>query len=416
LTHSLTGFLKSLHSRFGPRIYLLLLIPLLIVAFYQIREPNQTVQEETAPEIPPPAPPEVFRKVEEVFKPNQTISEVLEAHGLPATLVHQIIECARPDYNLAKVKADNSYQILFDSDDRFRDFQYTIDTDRYLNVFYEVEEDRLVSVIKDFPFETRVEEVSVLIESSLSQALTNAGEKELLAIELEDIFNSFIDFYIDIRSGDVCKVILEKKYLEGEFSKYGAIMAASFSNDGREISGFRFEDKNGKPAFYDPEGEALKKSFLKSPLKYTRISSRFSYSRKHPITKKVQPHLGVDYAAPVGTAVRAVANGTVIAAGTKGANGKMVHLRHPNRYETLYLHLSRITVKLHAHVNQGDLIGHVGSTGSSTGPHLDFRIRHRGNAVNPTKMIFPPGDPVAPEKFEQFAAVRDKWMDQLLSE
>ena len=261
-----------------------------------------------------------------------------------------------------------------------------------------------------------MEEVSGIIESSLFETIANIGEKDKLALDLEDIFNSDIDFLTDIRKEDSFKAIVEKKYLDGEFSKYGVVLAASFNNAGKTFLGFRFEDKNGKPAYYDPEGKALKKSFLKSPLEYTRISSRFSLARRHPITRKVQPHLGVDYAAPVGTAVRAVGSGRVVFVGTKGANGRMVHLRHPKGYETMYLHLSRYTVKSGAHVSQGDLIGYVGSSGLSTGPHLDFRIRRNGEALNPLRMIFPPGDPVPPEKLDQFAVVRDLWMERLVSE
>ena len=402
----------------GPLIFLLILVPLLGVMIVQFRELRETIHEEAihAPaDLPAWNARENLRKVDGVIEPNQTISEILTGHGISGAEAQKIIDCAHPDYNLAKIKADYSYQILFDSDNGFRDFQYPIDSDRYLHVYLDVDEGRLVSEIKPFPFETEVEEVSATIDSSLFESIVNIGEKEALAQDLEDIFSSDIDFYIDIRKGDSFKAIVEKKYLDGEFVKYGVIWAASFLNDGKEIMGFRFEDNNGNPAYYDPEGKALKKSFLKSPLKYTRISSGFSYSRRHPITKKVQPHLGVDYAAPVGTPVRAVGSGRVIAAGSDGANGKMVHLRHPRGYETLYLHLSRIAVKLNESVSQGQLIGYVGSSGLSTGPHLDFRIRRYGNPLNPTKMIFPPGDPVQPEKFEQFIEVRDSWMEQLIS-
>lgn len=418
MTHNLTRTPKSPRNFLGPLIFLLILVPLLGVMIVQFRELRETIHEEAihAPaDLPAWNARENLRKVDGVIEPNQTISEILTGHGISGAEAQKIIDCAHPDYNLAKIKADYSYQILFDSDDGFRDFQYPIDSDRYLHVYLDVDEGRLVSEIKPFPFETEVEEVSATIDSSLFESIVNIGEKEALAQDLEDIFSSDIDFYIDIRKGDSFKAIVEKKYLDGEFVKYGVIWAASFLNDGKEIMGFRFEDNNGNPAYYDPEGKALKKSFLKSPLKYTRISSGFSYSRRHPITKKVQPHLGVDYAAPVGTPVRAVGSGRVIAAGSDGANGKMVHLRHPRGYETLYLHLSRIAVKLNESVSQGQLIGYVGSSGLSTGPHLDFRIRRYGNPLNPTKMIFPPGDPVQPEKFEQFIEVRDSWMEQLIS-
>lgn len=403
----------------GPAILLLLLVSILVIAILQFRQLNRTIDEavnEPPPDLPAVVRPEIYRKVEGVFRDNQTISEVLTGHGLSGVLVQRIVDSARPEYNLARVKADYPYSIRFDEQDRFHDFQYPIDSDRFLTVYRDAEQDSLVAVVKNFPFETRVEEVSGVIESSLFETIENIGEKDKLAWDLEDIFNSDIDFLTDIRKEDSFKAIVEKRYLDGEFSKYGVVLAASFNNAGKTFLGFRFEDKNGKPAYYDPEGKALKKSFLRSPLKYTRISSRFSLARRHPITRKVQPHLGVDYAAPLGTAVRAVGSGTVVFVGRKEANGRMVHLRHPKGYETMYLHLSRYTVKKGAHVNQGDLIGYVGSSGLSTGPHLDFRIRRNGKALNPLRMIFPPGDPVPPEKLDQFAVVRDLWMERLVSE
>jgi len=388
------------------------------VAFagYQFFRMSRPLPEDAGPAAPELAPMDVaesFRRVDGVFERNQTISQVLSDHGLGGDLVQQIISCAQPVYNLAMVRAGYPFRLRFDSTEQFYDFEYPIDSDRYLLVCRD-DAGSLLSEIRDFPFEIRVEEVSAAINSSLFLAIGEIGEKDQLAWHLEDIFSSDIDFFIDLRKGDVFKAIVEKKYLDGEFSGYGAVLAASFVNDGRHIMGFRFEDAKGNPAYFDAEGKCLKKSFLKSPLKYTRISSKFSLARRHPITKKVQPHLGVDYAAPVGTAVRAVGSGRVVSAGAKGANGKMVHLRHPNGYETRYLHLSRIAVKAGASVAQGDLIGYVGSSGLSMGPHLDFRIQRFGKPLNPLTLIFPPGEPVPAEKMEQFAAVRDAWMGRLL--
>ncbi len=419
MTHNPSDSPSSFRRLWGPLLFLVLLVPICFFTVYQLRELNRSVNEtleSPPPDLPRLVRPEILRRVEGVFEKNQTISEVLTEQGLSNSLTQQIIDCARPDYNLARVKAGYSYSIRFDEQDLFRDFRYPIDSDRYLNVYRDVEQDRLVSVIENFPFDTRIEEISGVIESSLFQTIENIGENDPLAWRLEDIFNSDIDFLTDIREGDSFRAIVEKKYLDDEFSKYGDVLAASFNNAGKIILGFRFEDKNGKPAYYDPEGKALKKSFLKSPLQYTRISSKFSLARRHPITKKVQPHLGVDYAAPIGTPVRAVGSGRVVFAGRNGANGRMVHLSHPKKYETLYLHLSRYTVKQGDRVGQGDVIGYVGSSGQSTGPHLDFRIRRDGKALNPLRMIFPPGDPVPPEKFEQFARIRDSLIEQLTTE
>jgi murein DD-endopeptidase MepM/ murein hydrolase activator NlpD len=347
------------------------------------------------------------------FEKNQTITQVLLQQGLPLPLVHQIVDCARPIYDLAKVKAEQLYWLCFTQDGQFRDFRYRVDDERYLTVYHDMAQDRLVPVLKNFQFETRIENISASIDSSLFASVMSVGEKDQLALDLADIFGSDIDFYTDIQKGDSFRVLLEKKFLDGEFSKYGAILAASFTNQNKELTGIRFQDEKGKPAYYAPDGKALKKSFLKSPLKFARITSRFTTARMHPILKIVRPHLGVDYAAPIGTPVQSVGSGVVIRAGRNGGSGKMVTIRHTGSYETSYLHLSRIAVKSGTRVEQGQVIGYVGSTGLSTGPHLDFRIRHHGKPINPTKVIFPPGAPVSPDRFDSFAALRDKLIDEL---
>ncbi len=328
-------------------------------------------------------------------------------------MVHQIVEEARPVYDLAKVKAEQLYYLCFTRDGKFRNFRYPVDEERYLTVYHDTAENRMVPVMKNFRYETRVEQVSAEIDSSLFASVVGIGEKDQLALDLAEIFGSDIDFYTDLQKGDSFRALIEKKYLDGQFSKYGAILAADFANQQKVFSGILFEDENGKPAYYAPDGKALKKSFLKSPLKFGRITSKFSLARKHPILKIVRPHLGVDYAAPTGTPVQAVAAGVVSGAGRSGGSGKMVKIRHSGGYETMYMHLSRISVKAGSRVSQGEVIGNVGSTGLSTGPHLDFRIRHRGKPVNPAKVIFPPGAPVPAAQFARFAALRDKLIGDL---
>ncbi|MBN1567059.1 MAG: M23 family metallopeptidase [Acidobacteria bacterium] len=380
---------------------------------YQTRRNQAAAAAAAKMQIPfKPFMPE-FKEITGSFQRNQTVTEVLLQQGLPLSLIHQIIDCTLPVYDLAKVKAEQLYWLYFTEDGKFRDFRYHVDDERYLTVYHDVANDQLVPVLKNFQFETRVVPVSAAIESSLFASVMDAGEKDQLALDLADIFGSDIDFYTDIQKGDSFRVLVEKKYLDNRFSKYGVILAAAFTNEQKEFVGIRFEDENGKPAYYAPDGKALKKSFLKSPLKYGRITSGFSMARRHPILKIVRPHLGVDYAAPVGTPVQSVGAGKVIRAGRNGGAGKMVTIRHSGGYETSYLHLSRIAVKTGAHVGQGDVIGYVGSTGLSTGPHLDFRIRHHGKAINPSKVIFPPNPPVSPSKFDRFAAVRNKLIDDL---
>jgi murein DD-endopeptidase MepM/ murein hydrolase activator NlpD len=356
-----------------------------------------------------------FREVMGVFEKQQTITFALAKQGLPDTLIRQIIDCARPVYNLARVKAGQAYWVYFSLDGSFRDFRYPVDDERYLTVYHDAKQDRLVSIMKNISYETRVGTVSASIDSSLFSAVLDLGERDQLALELADIFGSDIDFYTDIQKGDSFKVLIEKKYLNGQFTKYGAILAAAFTNKHKLLTGYRFEDENGKPAYYGPDGQALKRSFLKSPLKFARVSSRFSRARMHPILKVLRPHLGVDYAAQAGTPVQAVGAGKVTAAGYNGESGRMVKIAHSGGYVTMYLHLSRIAVRSGDHVSQGQVIGNVGSTGLSTGSHLDFRVQQHGKAINPLKVIFPPGLPVAPSSFNSFAALCGNLNRQLLA-
>jgi len=347
------------------------------------------------------------------FERNQTITEALTQQGLPTDLVYKIVDCARPVYDLKKVIAQKPYYIYFTKDGTFRDFRYPVNNERYLTVYHDVARDQLVPVMKEYQYEIRTANISAVIQSSLSASIEGIGEQYQLTADLADIFGYDIDFNTDIQKGDSFRVLVEKMYLDGEFVKNGSVLAASVSNKGKVYSGFRFEDENGSPAYYGPDGSALKRSFLKSPLKVFRITSRFSYARRHPILKVVRPHLGVDYAAPVGTPVQAVSSGVVISAGRSGANGNMIHLRHAGGYETKYLHLSKIGVKVGARVDQGQVIGNVGSSGLSNGPHLDFRITKNGKPLDPTKLIFPPAKPVAPDKFDSFVALRDALIDEV---
>ena len=215
-------------------------------------------------------------------------------------------------------------------------------------------------------------------------------------LQLAEIFSSDFDFTADTRSGDRFRLLVEKRYAGEQFVDYGQLLVAQYVSDGGVLTGVGFEPAGGRHAYYDLQGRSLKKSFLKSPLEFTRITSGFTYRRPHPILGGVRPHLAVDYGAPAGTPVRAVADGTVLRAGWNGGNGIQVHLRHHAGYETLYNHLARLgpRVRRGARVEQRQVIGYVGSTGLSTGPHLDYRVSKNGRFVNPLGEKFIPGQPL----------------------
>jgi murein DD-endopeptidase MepM/ murein hydrolase activator NlpD len=199
-----------------------------------------------------------------------------------------------------------------------------------------------------------------------------------------------------LRAGDTFHVLLEEKYLDGKFVRHGRVLAARFVNRGRSFWGFYFDGKVSAGGYFDREGRSLRKAFLKSPLKFTRITSTFTHSRFHPVLQIYRPHLGVDYAAPTGTPVRAVADGRVNYAGWEGGFGNMVKIQHNGTYTSMYGHLSRMAsgIRTGASVRQGQLIGSVGSTGLATGPHLDFRLLKGGQFINPLKVNFINAEPV----------------------
>jgi len=233
--------------------------------------------------------------------------------------------------------------------------------------------------------------VNGILETSLSEDLYKYGISDVITWKFADIFAWDINFFLDPRKGDSFQIIFEQKFADGKFVGYGEILAARYVNNGKEFLAFGVPDSDGKLHYYDKNGKSVQKQFLKAPLKYSRISSKFSYNRKHPILGIVRPHLGIDYAAPTGTPVSAAADGRVSFSGWKDGYGKIVILSHGGAYETHYGHLHSIRSKIRAgaFVKQGDQIGAVGSTGLSTGPHLDYRMKRHGKFVNPLT-IFPP--------------------------
>jgi murein DD-endopeptidase MepM/ murein hydrolase activator NlpD len=244
--------------------------------------------------------------------------------------------------------------------------------------------------------DVRVEAVRGEVRRSLFESVEALGETPQLVMELVEIFSSDFDFTADTRAGDRFRLLVEKRYAGEQFVDYGQILVAQYVSDGRVLTGVAYENAARRVAYYDPDGRSLKKSFLKSPLEFTRITSGFTWARPHPILGGVRPHLAVDYGAPVGTPVRAVADGTVMVAGWNGGNGIQVHLRHHAGYETQYNHLSRLGpgVRAGSRVSQRQVIGYVGSTGLSTGPHLDYRVAKNGRFVNPLGEKFIPGQPL----------------------
>jgi len=360
--------------------------------------------------------------------PNRsTLDDLLRAHQVPAVVSASIVSAVRGVFDPRQLRANSAFRITRTMAGEFRALQCDIDPDRFLSVEARPAADGGAGgfdvAVVPYPREIVSDALSAEISrehSSLTAALDARHENVQLALLLADVFGGEIDFNSDLQRGDRIDTLFERVKRSGAVVGYGGIEAAILHSGSRAITAIRFAGADGKPAWYDELGRSLKRQFLKSPLPFEpRITSGFSASRLHPIYGDVRAHLGVDYGAPAGTSVVAVAAGTVESADWAGDGGRMVVLRHAGGYETLYLHLSAFAPGIHAgvRVSQGDLIGRVGMTGAATGPHLDYRIRKNGAYVNPVAELarMPRGEPIAPSEMDAFGHERDRLLAALNS-
>lgn len=366
-----------------------------------------------APQEPPPRVPSrgdiVLAPETETIAarvgPHATLETLLRGHALRDEIVFAAIEAVRGVFRPRDLlRVDHPYTLVKTVDGLLRRFEVRIDGDRFLRLLLPDREQPEAFQVAIIPYEkhTELSAVRAVIDEdhpSIVAAIDEAGEQVQLAISLAEIFAGDVDFESDLQRGDEMELLFEKVFREGEFAGYGKIVAARLMNDGRDLQAYRFE-QNGRAGYYDANGRSLKRVFLRSPLRFMpRVTSGFSRRRLHPVHRVYRPHLGVDYGAPRGAPVVAVANGRVVSAGYSGAAGLMVRLRHSNGFESYYLHLSSLGkgIRRGARVDQGQMIGRVGSTGTATGAHLDYRLKQNGVFVNPLTVHrrMPPGDPIA---------------------
>jgi murein DD-endopeptidase MepM/ murein hydrolase activator NlpD len=352
-----------------------------------------------------------------------TLGALLRAHEVAEAEAAALIRTAQTVFDLRKVRADQAYRIEQAPNGAVKAFDYEIDGDRYLRVRRVPGSDDDGSLEADIVAIPKTHAQAVVRGTitrdlpSLFAAVDAAGGNVDLALALADIFSGEVDFNTDLQPGDRFSVVVDRQFREaGTFAGYGPILAARFENDGRHLEAVRFAPDGAPPEYFDERGTSTRRFFLKSPLKFAAaVSSPFSPARFHPILKEVRAHLGVDFRAPIGAPVIAVADGVVLQAGVSGDAGRMVHLRHANGFESEYLHLSTIAVRIGARVRQGDLIGQVGQSGLATGPHLDFRVRKNGAFINPlhTARAMPPGEPIPAGQLPAFTAARDHALQAL---
>ena len=332
-----------------------------------------------------------------------TISKILENTGSEG--IYQYISAARQVFSMRSFREGQPYVIVTDSaSGRVKRFEYEIDSRRRL-VVEGVEEP--VARVEAIEYVTLLSTVEATISDNLFQAVADVGESPQMALQLADLFGAEINFIRDLQEGDSFSVLVEKRYREGEYKGYGRVLAAHFTNKGKTFEAYLFRDGSGRAQYYNRKGENLRKTLLQAPLAFTRVTSRFTSSRKHPILGYSRPHMGVDYGAPTGTPVKAVGEGVVTKRSWGGGYGNQIIVKHVAGLESMYSHLSGYARGLRQgqRVRQGQVIGFVGSTGLSTGPHLDFRLRQNGKFINPTKAINPRGEPVSARHMAAFEKV-----------
>jgi murein DD-endopeptidase MepM/ murein hydrolase activator NlpD len=349
---------------------------------------------------------------EGVVLPRETLSNILTRYNVSLATVDLLARRSHGIFDLRRIRAGNNYSVLClnDSLQTIKYFIYEESPTQYV-VFDLGDSVHVYTGAKEI--ERRIKETSGIIESSLWNALVGQGNNPQLALELSDIYAWTIDFF-GIQRGDNFRAIYELLYVEGQPIGVGRVHAAHFQNSGNDFYAFYYvQDSIGD--YFDEKANSLRKTFLKAPLRYSRISSHFSHSRLHPIHRVYRPHHGVDYAAPAGTPVMAIGDGIVTVARYRGANGNMVEIRHNSVHTTQYLHLSRYGkgIREGVRVQQGQVIGYVGSTGTSTGPHLDFRFYEHGKPINPLTVKSPPAEPVQENYKESYLAITDSLLNRL---
>ena len=357
-------------------------------------------------------PSDSFNLVPGRIKPNDFLSEILFKNGVTMQEIDQTVKNSKAVFDVRSIRSGNNYILFCDRD--------TIARARYL-VY---EHDPITCYIFSFndslnitPFKKEIKSEikfsSGAIETSLWEAMISGGLHPSLIVYLSDIFAWTVDFF-GLQKGDSFKVIYEELFIEDKSMGTGKIYGAQFNRTGSSVTAIPFL-QDGKETYFDTDGNSLRKAFLKAPLQFSRISSRFSSSRMHPILRIRRPHFGVDYAAPIGTPVHAIGDGKIISATTENGSGKMVRIQHNSVYATAYLHLSRFGkgISPGVYVKQSDIIGYVGSSGLSTGPHLDFRFYKNGSPVDPLKVDAPPVEPVSEENMVKFEKIKTVVLDLL---
>ncbi|MEA5445223.1 peptidoglycan DD-metalloendopeptidase family protein [Gammaproteobacteria bacterium AB-CW1] len=335
-------------------------------------------------------------------KGGDSLARVFQRAGLDRTDLHFIVSLGGETEKLTRLRPGDQVEIVDDGSGNVLRLSHRIDSDRILEVSRG--DNGFEKEVTELPVQRRVAFASGVIERSLYQDARAAGLSTNLIMNLAGIFQWDIDFVLDTRRGDEFVVIYEELYRDGEKIRDGQILAAEIVNRGNRLQAVRYTKPSGESDYYNPEGDSMRRTFLRAPLDYVRISSHFNPNRRHPVLNRIRAHRGVDYAAPTGTPIRAAGDGRITLRGRHGGYGNTVQIQHGERYSTLYAHMSRFANghRVGSRVRQGEVIGYVGQTGLATGPHLHYEFLVDGVHRNPVTVDFPAADPVPEEYREHF--------------
>lgn len=410
-------------KRFKLRYLLLVLVGFIVLCVSRpYNPPKPQLSEPAAPDVPAqtvlsnqksePVEPPVTEEVFQVRR-GDTLYDILRAKGVPDEQIIAISDQKSGNISPSRLVVGRKYRLYF-QEGRVTEYQYEPNSEKILRVL--LTEDTPKLLVEPIPYEVFRVPVSGVIKDSLFAAVDAIGEKPSLAMDLADLFAWQLDFFRDLRKGDTFEVLIDKYYRDGDFVRYGKILGARFVNNGITHTGILFTPSGGREDYFDKTGGSLRKQFLKSPLRFRRISSGFSRRRLHPVTGKVTAHNGIDYAAPTGTPIMSIGDGKILFKKHDSVNGRIVKIRHNGTYSTAYAHMNSFAkgISKGSRVRQGQVIGYVGKSGRATGPHLHFAMYRNGKYVNPRRVNVPratsvsaPDRPVFDQKAKEIVLLLD---------
>ncbi|MDN4501764.1 peptidoglycan DD-metalloendopeptidase family protein [Alteromonadaceae bacterium BrNp21-10] len=343
-----------------------------------------------------------------VVRSGDNLAKIFDRAGLSPQDVYAVSHAGKAAKRLLKMMPGDELDILIDEDQQFKSLSYYYSSTETLNISAD-DNGKLVTSINQKQIESRLNYVNGTVENSFWNAGKKSGMSDQQIMSLANIFGWDIDFALELRAGDHFNVIYEDNFIDGEFVGEGNIVAAEFVNQGEVFTAIRYDDGN----YYTPEGRSLRKSFLRAPVNFKYISSKFNPNRFHPIQKRYKPHNGIDYRANKGTPVVAAGDGKVIKSSYNRFNGHYVFIQHGEKYVTKYLHFTKRAVKVGAKVKQGQVIGYVGATGMAEAPHLHYEFLVNGVHRNPRTVKLPKAQPIDSNKKQQFLQVAEQYLAQL---